>query len=239
MHRSPATACLRGAITPGGIHLRSITSGRRPGRDRRAVPRARRAGARPEHRGRPFHRAPPCSAPQMPPRSGCWGSWPVLRDRPSMRGVAHPSVREPLAGFAPVRAQAVTYWPDSTFAWKRSRRHSQCWRTTARGPGQSIESSSIRRARPSTWSGNRTGTGIVEGWRGSVVHRIEVDESGRLAGSRSSTHRSSIGRRSRLHWPTRSCRTSPSPTRASTCRTRATICESRSDNGHLTISSFR
>ena len=24
-------------------------------------------------------------------------------------------------------------------------------------------------------------TGIVEGWRGSVVHRVEVDESGRLA----------------------------------------------------------
>jgi Ni,Fe-hydrogenase III large subunit/Ni,Fe-hydrogenase III component G len=30
-------------------------------------------------------------------------------------------------------------------------------------------------------SGNRAGTGIVEGWRGSVVHRIEVDGAGRLA----------------------------------------------------------
>ncbi len=34
---------------------------------------------------------------------------------------------------------------------------------------------------PLTGPGNRAGTGIVEGWRGSVVHRIEVDESGRLA----------------------------------------------------------
>ncbi len=29
--------------------------------------------------------------------------------------------------------------------------------------------------------GARSGVGIVEGWRGTVVHRVEVDDTGRLS----------------------------------------------------------
>ena len=68
------------------------------------------------------------------------------------------------------------------------------------------------------------GLGLVEGWRGTIAHRVELDDDGRL-------DRVKVVDPSFFNWPalpspspTRSSPTSPWPTRASTSPTPATTC---------------
>jgi hypothetical protein len=68
--------------------------------------------------------------------------------------------------------------------------------------------------------GPGSGLGLVEGWRGLIAHRVEIDSSG---------HITRAGRRFPSPWPTRSSPTSRSPTRASISRTPATTCDGRRD----------
>jgi hypothetical protein len=70
--------------------------------------------------------------------------------------------------------------------------------------------------------GPRSGIGIVEGWRGTIVHRVEINAAAMFT-------RSKIVDPSWFNWPARpvagptpSSRTSRWPTRASTCPTPAT-----------------
>ncbi|MGH3240478.1 MAG: hypothetical protein ACRDNL_08850 [Spirillospora sp.] len=62
-----------------------------------------------------------------------------------------------------------------------------------------------------------SGVGIVEGWRGTIVHRVEFAPGGTLT-------RTKIVDPSFFNWPARSSPTSPWSTRASTSPTPATTC---------------
>jgi len=54
----------------------------------------------------------------------------------------------------------------------------------------------------------RSGVGLIEGWPGTIAHRVELDPDGTSTGRRSSTPVSSTGPPCLSRWPTRSCRAS-------------------------------
>ena len=56
--------------------------------------------------------------------------------------------------------------------------------------------------------GPRSGVGIVEGWRGTIVHRVEIDADAASPAPRSSTRPGSTGPPCPSPWPTRSSPTS-------------------------------
>jgi Ni,Fe-hydrogenase III large subunit/Ni,Fe-hydrogenase III component G len=96
--------------------------------------------------------------------------------------VAHPVGGEPLAGLAPVRAENGDVLARFDVRVKEVEASLTMVANYCIHPGPLMSSHRALGDRgPLAGSGNRVGTGIVEGWRGSVVHRIEVDESGRLA----------------------------------------------------------
>ncbi len=95
---------------------------------------------------------------------------------------AHPLGGEPLSRFAPVRAQGGDVLARFDVRVEEVEVSLAMVEDYCTRPGQvSSSHRALGERSPIARSGNRTGTGIVEGWRGSIVHRVEVDESGRLA----------------------------------------------------------
>jgi Ni,Fe-hydrogenase III large subunit len=85
--------------------------------------------------------------------------------------------------------------------------------------------------------GEGHGSGIVEGWRGTIVHRVEVDSAGMLT-------RVKIVDPSFLTWPALSVALENTivpdfllPTRASICPTRGTTCEECAPDRRFCLSS--
>jgi Ni,Fe-hydrogenase III large subunit len=95
--------------------------------------------------------------------------------------VAHP-MNGSSPGFAPVRAETgdVLARFDVRVEEVEASLDMVAGYCTRSGPVVSSHRALGRRAHQ-TSSGNSTGVGIIEGWRGSIVHRVEVDNAGRLA----------------------------------------------------------
>ena len=96
--------------------------------------------------------------------------------------IAHPVGGKPLAWFAPVRAPGGDVLARFDVRVEEVMASLVMLQDYCTRPGQISSSHRAFGERgPLTRSGTRTGTGIVEGWRGSVVHRVEIGEAAQLA----------------------------------------------------------
>lgn len=172
---------LRGAITPGEIHLRSLPQAvdlAEIGERFRDLVELARSQSTVVDRftGTAVLRAEDADA------LGVLGVVARASGLTLDARVAHPVGGEPLAGLAPVRAQSGDVLARFDVRVEEVEASVTMVEDYCTRSGQTSSSHRALGERgPLTRSGNRTGTGIVEGWRGSVVHRVEVDESGRLA----------------------------------------------------------
>ena len=170
---------LRGGVVLGGARVRSLPSPaelaeigerfeelvepRHLERTRHG-PLRRRGGARP-----------------CPRRGARGGGRRRPRLGPRLRRPHRPSPRRRRSKASRLRSrQAATCWPASGSGSTRSGRRWHFWPhyvEAARHPRR-------RGTRPGASSGcshPSSGVGIAEGWRGAIVHRVELDDEGRLA----------------------------------------------------------
>ncbi len=171
---------LRGAVTPGEVHLRSL-----PGTDELA------------EIGERFHDLVELARGQSTVIDRFTGTAVLNAEDAAALGVlgvvarasgstldarvAHPMIGS-IPGFAPVRAETgdVLARFDVRVEEVEASLDMVADYCTRSGPVVSSHRALGRRAHQ-TSSGNSTGVGIIEGWRGSIVHRVEVDNAGRLA----------------------------------------------------------
>jgi Ni,Fe-hydrogenase III large subunit/Ni,Fe-hydrogenase III component G len=171
---------LRGAITPGEVHLRSL-----PRTDELA------------EIGERFHDLVELARGQSTVVDRFTGTAVLSAEDAAALGVlgvvarasgstldarvAHP-VDGFIPGFAPVRAETgdVLARFDVRVEEVKASLDMVADYCTRSGPVVSSHRALGSRSRQ-TSSGNNTGAGIIEGWRGSIVHRVEVDNAGRLA----------------------------------------------------------
>jgi len=171
---------LRGAITPGLVHLRSL-------------PRASDLA----EIGEQFHELVELARGQSTVIDRFTGTAVLSGEDAAALGVlgvvarasgstldarlAHP-VNGPITGFTPVRSETGDVLARFDVRVQEVEASLALLAKHSTRPGALRSSHRAFGDRPPvSRSGNRTGTGIIEGWRGSIVHRVEVDTSGRLA----------------------------------------------------------
>ena len=170
---------LRGGVVPGGARVRRLPTAAElaeVGATLRGTGRTRQL-ERPRHGALHRHRDPRSSP--MPATSGWSVSSPGRRVSTSTP-VGPPVPRSGRRILPGSTDRLGTSWPATRSGSTRCGRPCRCWPTssTAAGDLDAVVSSPTSGASRTSRAG---GVGIAEGWRGAVVHRVELDEQGRLA----------------------------------------------------------
>ena len=170
---------LRGGVVMGGAAGPLAAHAGPAGRDRRAFRAARRTGHLERARHGPLQRRGG-ARPGRTPSSSEWWAPPAGRRASTSTPASPTPSTTPVEGFLACRPDGRRRAGPLPGAGRRGAGVAGAARALCRGcrrprrrgnaPGSSIGCSDAS-----------SGVGIAEGWRGAIVHRVEIDDAGRLA----------------------------------------------------------